>query len=203
MVDEDAADGTVPGEEGEKTRPPVSALRFATPFELYSELPQIRDLTQHRPREGEDGLAYLARLRSSTTPEEAVTFAAFASRPKMAIWWAYECLRTMPEELSREDRELMEKIALWTGNPETDNRYEVMRSALYAPRRTPAVFLGLAVGWSGGQIAPNDPAPVPPFRTPRAINSAVLSCLARADLSQRSIRLARFIDLAQTLFQVY
>lgn len=203
MVEEDGTARNGGEAEGEKTRPPVSALRFATPFELYAELPQIRDLTQHRPRETEEGLAYLARLRSSTTPEEAVTFTAFAARPKMAVWWAYECLRSMPEELSREDRELMERVALWTGNPEHQNRYEVMRMALFAPRRTPAVFLGLAVGWSGGQIAPNDPAPVPPFRTPRAINTAVLSCLARADLSRRSIRLARFIDLAQTLFQVY
>lgn len=187
----------------DKTRPPVSALRYETPFELYAALPAIKDLTQHRPREGEDGMAYLRRLRATTTPEEAVTYAAFAARPKMAIWWAYECLRTMPEELTNEDRALLELVAVWTTHPETENRYVVMKTALFAQRRTPSVFLGLAVGWSGTQIAPNDPAPVPLHRTPRAISSAILSCLAKAHLQRRPIHLAKFIDLAETLFRVY
>jgi hypothetical protein len=187
----------------DKTRPPVSALRYETPFELYAAMPAIKDLTQHRPREDEEALSFLRRLRSTTTPEEAVTYAAFAARPKMSIWWCYECLRTMPEELTNEDRALLELIAVWTTNPETENRYTVMKASLFAPRRTPSVLLGLAVGWSGNQIAPNDPAPVAPHRTPRAISSSVLSCLAKSNLQRRPIHLARFIDLAEALFKVY
>lgn len=76
-----------------------------------------------------------------------------------------------------------------------------MQAALYAPRRSPAVLLGLAVGWSGGPIAPNDTAPVPVYRTPGAINSAVLSCLAGADVRARSVHLARMIDLAGSLLR--
>ena len=64
-------------------------------------------------------------------------------------------------------------------------------------------MLALAVGWSGGQIAPNDPAPVPIWRAPRSINSAVLSCLSKVDLDRRSVLLARFIDLSANLFRVY
>lgn len=189
--------------EPEKTRPPVSALRYDTPFELYAGLPQIKDLTQNRPREGESGLDFLHRLASSTTPEEAITYTAFAARPKMAIWWGYECLRLMPEELSAADREIMEMVAYWTANPVNDVRFKTMKAALFAPVHSPAVHLGLAVGWSGGPIAPNDPAPVPISRGPRAINSAVLSMLAKSDLSRRSVILARFIDQAAALFRVY
>lgn len=187
----------------EKTQPAISALRYETPSELYAAMPQIRTLMQHRPQDDESAVAFLARLRSSTTPEEAVTCTAFAARAKMAIWWAYECLRTMPTELSQPDRALMEMIAHWTTNPVDANRYRAMREALYAPKKTPAVFLGLAVGWSGGAIAPNDPATVPIFRAPRAINSAVLSCLAHVSLDQRPIHLARHIDLGASLFRVY
>jgi len=191
-------------EPEDKTRPPVSALRYETPHELFTAIPQIRSLTQHRPRNAEEtSEEFVERLRSSSTPEEAVTFTAFAAQPKMAIWWAYECLRTMPTELSQQDRALMEMIAHWTTNPVDANRYRAMREALYAPKKTPAVFLGLAVGWSGGPIAPNDPATVPVFRAPRAINSAVLSCLAHVSLDQRPIHLARHIDLGASLFRVY
>ncbi|MBS0123567.1 DUF6931 family protein [Thetidibacter halocola] len=186
---------------GEKTQPPVSALRFDTPAELYAGLPRVRGMTQHRPREGERNIDYLQRLRGSTTPEEAVTFTAFALVPKMAIWWGYECLRLSSDDLSAADRELMELVATWMTNPDSENRFRAMRTALYARSRTPQVFLGLAVGWSGGPIAPNDPAQVLLHRAPQAINSAVLSSLARADMSQRPVRLARFIDQAAALFR--
>jgi hypothetical protein len=197
------SDAIEPQTGPDKTQPPVSALRYATPQELYIQMPSLAQMTQHRPREGEDALQFLYRLRGSTTPEEAVTFTAYAALPKMAIWWSYECLRQASENLSPADRAMMELVATWTTYPDTENRYRTMKAALYAPVRSPAVYLGLAVGWSGGPVAPNDPAPVPASRTPRAINTAVLSCLARSDLSRRPVRLARFIQQAEALFRVY
>ncbi|MEP3056383.1 hypothetical protein [Ascidiaceihabitans sp.] len=190
-------------DDADKTRPPQGALRFDTPQDLYAALPQIAELTQQRPRENEDALHYLGRLRSSTTPEEAVTYTAFAALPQMAIWWGHECLRVMPEVLDQRDRAFMEMIAAWIATPTKDLRHSIMKEALWANGRTPAVMLGLAVGWSGGAIAPNDPAPVPPYRAPRSINSSVLSCLARADLTRRPVYLARFIDMAESLYRVY
>ncbi|MEC7761524.1 MAG: hypothetical protein VX874_06380 [Pseudomonadota bacterium] len=182
--------------ESDKTQPPVSVMRYETPAELFEEMPQVAQLTMHRPLAGETALNFLARLRASTTPEEALTFAAFALKPKIAIWWCYECLRVAGDELSHEERHLMELVANWTNYPDNENRYRAMKVALYAPVRTPAVHLGLAVGWSGGPIGPNDTAQVPPHRTPRAVNTAALMCLARSGLQNRSLRLARFIQIA-------
>ena len=199
MVPEDYDSETEP----DKTQPPVTTLRYETPSELYRQMPQLAQLTQQRPRDEEDELEFLFRLRASTTPEEAVTFTAFAALPKMAIWWGYECLRLAGDDLVSEERQMMELVAHWTQNPENENRYRCMQMGLYAPVRYPAMHLCLAVGWSGGAIAPNDMAAVPPHRTPRAINTAVLSCLAKADLNARSVRLARFIDQAASLFRVY
>lgn len=190
-------------DDADKTRPPQGALRYDSPQDLYAALPQLAELTQQRPREGEDALHYLGRLGSSTTPEEAVTYTAFAALPQMAIWWGHECLRVMPEVLDQRDRVFMEMIAAWIATPTKDLRHQIMKEALWSNGRTPAVMLGLAVGWSGGSIAPNDPAPVPPYRAPRSINSSVLSCLARADLTRRPVHLARFIDMAESLYRVY
>jgi hypothetical protein len=191
-----------PDPDHDKTRPPMAAVRYESLVDLYAAIPQLAELTQARPRPDDDALSFLTRLRSSTTPEEAVTFTAFAVQPKLAIWWAHECLRLLPDALSSLDREMMEKVARWIGHGETADRHLIMRDALWAPTRSPGVMLGLAVGWSGGSIAPNDPAPVPLHRSPRAINTAVLSLLAKADMNRRSICLARFIDMAESLFRL-
>ncbi|QFQ89464.1 hypothetical protein F8A10_14970 [Paracoccus kondratievae] len=178
-------------------------LRDATPAELFADIPQLAELVKLRAREGEDGLSFLARLRASTTPEEAVTFTAFAALPSVATGWGYECLRLMADHLQPHDRPVMERIATWLASPSTRQRHELMRDALWAPSRSPAVLLALAVGWSTGTPAPNDPERSPAHKTPVALNSAVLSCLARAELSRRSFYLARFLDMAEALFRAY
>lgn len=190
-------------EENDKTTPPRRSTRYDTPAELYARIPQVLDLTQFRPRPEEDNLRYLSRLRGSTTPEEAVTFTAFAALPTAAAGWGYECLRQMAEHLNPVERPMMQDIAAWISNPTTSMRYKLMKDALWAPSRSPSVLLGLAVGWSTGGPAPNDPLRPPPWRTPQAVNSAVLSCLARAELSRRPIFLARIIDMAESLLRAY
>lgn len=191
----------MPDEADEITRRPRSSLRAGSPVEHFRNLPRLPELVKLRPQEGEDGLRFLSRLRSSTTPEEAVTYTAFATVPTDAAGWGYECLRLMADYLQPQERYMMELIAAWLANPTTRQRHDIMREALWAPARGPSVLLGLAVGWSTGGPAPNDPEPVPLHKTPVAINAAVLSCLARVQLGQRSLYLARILDMAETLFR--
>ncbi|HRM75860.1 MAG TPA: hypothetical protein PLI13_14315 [Paracoccus sp. (in: a-proteobacteria)] len=139
------------------TRPPRRMLRDATPAELFGAIPQLTDLVKLRPRPDEDGLGFLARLRASTTPEEAVTYTAFAALPGAAAGWGYECLRLMADHLQPQERQMMQHIATWLAEPTTRQRHEIMREALWAPTRSPSVLLALAVGWSTGGPAPNDP----------------------------------------------
>lgn len=190
-------------DEQKRTLPPVSAMRYPTPQQLFRDLPEICDFVMQRPQEDEDGLDFLMRLRASTTPEEAVTYTAFAIRPEQAAGWGYECLRAMADHLNPMERPMMEMIAAWLAHPNIAMRHRVMREALYAASRSPSVLLGLAVGWSSGGPAPNDDLPSPVWRTPQAINSAVLSCLSRATLTDRPIFLARFIDMAEIFFREY
>ncbi|SEH58454.1 DUF6931 family protein [Paracoccus alkenifer] len=187
-------------ETEENTRRPQRSLRPETPAELFAAVRPLSDLVKLRPMAAEDGPRFLARLRFSTTPEEAVTYTAFAALPPSAAGWGYECLRLMAGHLQPQEREMMQRIAGWLANPTTRLRHEIMKEALWAPTRSPSVLLGLAVGWSTGGPAPNDPDPSPAHKTPVAVNSAVLSCLARVPLSQRPIFLARILDMADTLF---
>lgn len=187
----------------ETTKPPRRMLRDAAPDALFTAIPQLADLVKLRPRPGETGLDFLARLRASTTPEEAVTFTAFAALPSVATGWGYECLRLMADHLHPHERPTMQQIAAWLADPTTRQRHALMRDALWAPTRSPSVLLALAVGWSTGHPTPNDPERAPAHKTPVALNSAVLSCLARAELSRRSFYLARFLDMADALFRAY
>ncbi|WP_339109783.1 hypothetical protein [Thioclava sp. GXIMD4216] len=190
-------------EMSDKTQPPIRFLRFDTPAELYGAEPYLTRMTQLRPGAEETGLNFLLRLRGSTTPEEAVIYTAFAAVPHLVVWWAYECLRRTLPEPTAPDRAILALVADWTRSSDATNRWRVMQSALFAPVRSPAVYLGLAVGWSGGAIAPNDPAPVPSHRMPQAINAAILSAVAMQDLRDRPILLAKIIDEAARLFAAH
>jgi hypothetical protein len=193
----------VPLNDSDKTRPPSASLRYQKLADLYEGIPQVAELTQQRPRPGEDTYDFMWRLRRSETPEDAVTLTAFAFVPKMAIWWGHECLRTMPEVLTTTDHHFMEGVAQWLGDPSRENRQSLMREALWSPDRVPGTNLALAVGWAGGAVAPNDPASPPLHRSPRSLNTAVLSCLALSATSRRQIYYAHFMDVAQSLFRVY
>jgi hypothetical protein len=193
----------VPLSDNDKTRPPSASLRYQSLEDLYAGVPQVAELTQQRPRPTEDTYDFMWRLRRSNTPEDGITLTAFAFVPKLAIWWGHECLRTMPEVLTQSDHRFMEGVAHWLGDPSRENRQGLMREAMWSPDRVPGMHLALAVGWSGGAIAPNDPSNPPLFRCPRALNTAVLSCLAQAAPGRRQIYYTHFMDVAQSLFRVY
>lgn len=190
-------------QETDRTVPPQQALRFDSPSELYHRIPEINWFTKHRPDEGEDAHGFLERLRASTTPEDAVTYSAFAAEPAAAIGWGVEALRITLPDMSSGDLQLLSWITQWLDYPSPDTRWRVMNTALFAPRRTAVVYLGLAVGWSGGALAPNDPVTVPAWRAPKAVNAAVLRAVGQVGLPHRSVALARVLDLAAGLFRVY
>lgn len=189
--------------DGDHTTPPLRTLRENSPAELYRVMPEVGYLTKNRPLPDEDGWTFLDRCRFSTAPEDAVAFTSFAAEPKVAIGWAAESLRITLPELTPEERQLMSWVIQWLEHASQENRWRVLQVAMFAPRRSPVVYLGLAVGWSGGALAPNDPAQMPAWRTPRAVNAAIMNAVAKGGLEQRSVNLARVLDLAAGLFRVY
>lgn len=189
--------------DADHTVPTLPSLRFDSPSELYRRIPEVSGFTKHRPVEGEDAFGFLDRLRASTTPEDAVTYTAFATQPQIAIAWGVEATRITLGEMSADDIHLLNWITLWLDHPSPENRWHVMQAALFAPRRSSVVYLGLAVGWSGGALAPNDPVAVPPWRSPKAVSGAIFRAIGQVGLEQRSVSLARVLDLAAGLFRVY
>lgn len=185
------------------TIPPLRVLRYDAPVQLYAEIPKISAFTKHVPQEDEDNFSYLDRLRRSTTPEDAVTFAAFATEPRSSISWGVQSVRAVVPDPNPDDLQLLSWISQWLEHPSDETRWRTMQVAMFAPRRSAFVYLGLAVGWSGGALAPNDHSAPPSWRAPRAVNAAVLTAIAKAGATNRSVNLARVLDLASNMFRVY
>lgn len=175
-------------------------FQFATARELYAAYPQIEEDLTAQP-DGGAALDFMAALAGTPTPENALTFAAYALEKRPAVWWGHECLARADEVLTANDHEIMALAAAWVGEPNEATRYAALDAALASPAKTPGVWLGLAVGWSGGSMAPRGlPAVPPPMHlTARAVNAAVLSVLARFDRAARPEVLKSFVRMARLL----
>ncbi len=186
----------------EQTLPPTRAIRFDRVSELYAEMPEIAKFIE-TPPEGDEGYrGFLERLRASDTPEEAVTFTAFALQPKAGIRWGLDCVTSLAPEMPHEDAKLISLITDWLGDSSSENRWKTLEIALFAPRRSAAVYLGLAVGWADGPLAPNDLVTVPPWRSPRAISSAIMRAVGQTRTENRTASLDFVLDRAAGLLRI-
>lgn len=176
-------------------------MRCVVAADLFRDIPQIAEDMAGQPLPGQTAPAFLRQLLAGVTPEEAVTFAAYALRPRHSVWWAHECLQSVTEVLVDEDRRMLELCAQWAADPTEPNRRRAIDAGMAATARGPGVWIALGAGWSGGSMAPTglpDVAP-PLFLTGRAVNAGVLSALARVAREDRRRRLAHFVGMAEVL----
>ncbi|MEO0401526.1 MAG: hypothetical protein AAF214_04050 [Pseudomonadota bacterium] len=187
----------------EQTLPPARAIRFDRVADLFDQVPQMGGFMDERPQGDEGYRSFLERLRTSQTPEDAVTFTAFAIEPKAAIQWGMDSVLAIQGDLSPEDTQLVNWIAEWLDEPGSETRWKTLQMAMFAPRKTAVVHLGLAVGWSGGPLAPNDLVTVPAWRAPRAISASVLRAIGQVHTEHRQASLDHVLDRAAGLFRIH
>lgn len=177
-------------------------FRFPLAKDLYDTIPEIRDdLTARAGKE--ETLDYIRKLLGSPIAEEAITFCAYLLPKREAVWWAFQCLKTLPEALGEHDHHMLELAENWVRNPGEDSRYRVLSPAMDAEQKTPGTWVALAAGWSGGSmLEPSQPAVEPPaYLTPRAINAAILSSLAWVHAQHRQEAIEQFVSYALKLSQ--
>jgi hypothetical protein len=155
----------------------VSAARFSTAREVFAAFPSTERDINALPSD-EPPLAFLQWLRRSATPEDAVSFLAYALGRREAVWWAAQSVRLLCRiAVGQEDAPLGAAEA-WVRDP-----------------------LALAAGWSGGNVGPSAQAVVQatPEMTPRAVRTAILVALATVSARDRSSRLQACIDIGVPL----
>lgn len=175
-------------------------LRTGVAGELFEQIPEMADDMAGRPDDAAS-LPFLHALLKGETPEEAVTFAAYALVPRHAVWWGHECLQAVPDVLTDEDRDMLAFCAAWAADPEEPARNAALEAGMAVRTPGPGAWLALAAGWSGGSMVPADQPEVAPapFLTGRAVNAAVLTGLARVAQDDRNKRLAHFVSMADYL----
>lgn len=186
----------------EQTLPPTRAIRFDRVSDLYANVPEIERFLEAIPFQDEGYRSFLERLRSSETPEDAVTFTAFALKPRAGIRWGLECVLSLVPDMTPEDTRLENYISEWLDETTDEKRWKTLEASLFAPRRSAAVYLGLAVGWSGGPMAPNDLVEVPQWRSPRAISTAIMRAVGQTRTENRAAGLDFVLDRAAGLLRI-
>ena len=168
--------------------------------DLFEAIPKIAEDMTARP-DTQDSLTFIEALARSGTPEEALTFSAYALMPRHAVWWGHECLRHADAKLGDEDRAMMELAAAWVGQPDEDHRYAALDAAMATEAKTPGVWIAFAAGWSSGSMSRRgQPAvPAPTFLAGRAVNAGVLSALARVGRDERQPMLQTYVKMARML----
>jgi len=181
----------------------LSPLRFALAADLLQALPELAAALSARPLPAESAADFLARLATSPIPEEALTFAAQALTPRLAVWWGHECLLVRPEVVTTEDRSLLALAARWVSAQDEASRNGALLRALQSPRG-PGAWVALGAGWAAPEVAaPEVAAPVTGHMTGhmtgQAVATGVLLALARIPQEDRRRNLAQCVVMAQSL----
>ena len=184
-----------------KTTEPAPGLRVQVARDLFDSVPAIANLVLARPQPSQHCMDFLRQLLQGSTPEEALTFMAFALMARHAVWWGHECLKATPELLTDQDREMMALIAAWVAEQDDDSRYAALEAGLRAAVHGPGVWLAVGTGWSGGSISGRGLPPVPPpvGATGQALNAGINSALARVPLDLRRRMIDHYVGMAEVL----
>ncbi|PXA98380.1 hypothetical protein DMC47_08810 [Nostoc sp. 3335mG] len=181
--------------------PHAPGLAHALAAEIFAALPAVGEDMAGRPHNGDAALVFFPALLESKTPEEAITFGSYLLPPRKGVWWAHQCVSGLLHLLGEDDRHMLQLAEDWVRQPEEGQRVAALTGAMTARTKTPGVWVALAAGWtSGSMVGPDLPAvPPPAYLTPRAVNAAILSGLARVDLLHRAQTLKAFVDMGLNL----
>jgi hypothetical protein len=89
----------------------------------------------------------------------------------------------MVERLAPEEDRMIGFAEAWVEEPEEPRRRKALASGAMGDARSPATWVALAAGWSGGSVVPDDMgyAPADPEQTAKAVRVALFIALSRLE----------------------
>ena len=161
-------------------------IRFHTAADVLTAFPTLADDMAARP-DGTEPLAFVKRLAAGATPEDSVTFFAYLAPRREAVWWACRALDALGMDTAAP---ALDAAKAWVRRPDEEERVAALRAADVADQEAAATWAAFGAGWSGGNIAPDGPAPVAavPHLTAKAVRAAVLIAIASAPFEARADR---------------
>jgi hypothetical protein len=166
----------------------MAGSSFVTAQQVFDAHPSARDDMSATPTE-EPLSVFIRGLAASATPEDSVTFCAYALAPREAVWWAAQCVRALvPIAAGQEDAALLASEA-WVRQPTEEKRRLALTAVDGVDRRQPTTWLALAAAWATSHAASGHVTSSELAFTPKAVRTAVLAALALASVKDRGARL--------------
>ena len=181
----------------------MSRLRFAAAREVFDAFPGLADDVRAQPT-GDPPVAYLRALAAGDTPEDALTFCAYALGRREAVWWGCQCVRAIAQIVPGLEDASLTAAEHWVREPEDEFRVAALKLGGASDRRGPTPWLALAAGWSGGNISLVEGGHVAsqPDMTAKAVRTAILIALARVSAKERGQKLSTCVDGGAKLMQL-
>ena len=133
---------------------------------------------------------------------DALIFLAFWLPKPIAVAWGCQCLESVAaDRLPPRQKDAFAQARQWSAEPNEKNRRKAEAAAENANYEGPASFLAAAAFWSGGSIAPEGLAEVPPEKTltAQAVSAALLMAGTWGPPTQTADRYRGFLQEGKKL----
>ena len=170
--------------------------RFATTKDLLSSFPAaaayLRDAGSP-----EVSLHYVERRVAEKRLDLAISYCAFLLPRREAVWWGCQCIADV-DSLNDCERECVGVARAWALRPDETRRLRALKKGLDSSNMLSGTWMALAVGRSGGNVAPAEAEPVAadPAATALAVRAALLSGATRVAHDARDAIMQRWVTLA-------
>jgi hypothetical protein len=156
--------------------------------------PEARALLtpQHAPPE------FLAALVAAALLEDAIRATAFLLPKREAVWWAVQCVRSVPAAVADPKAvAALDAAAKWAASPTDETRRAAFAAAEKADVGTPAGAVGAAVYFAEGSLSPPKQPVVQaaPHLCPLTLANAVLLAAVVSEPEKADERRGQFVAI--------
>jgi hypothetical protein len=164
----------------------MSQVRFATVRDLFDSFPSaVADVGA--ADEDLNALDFLRRLVASHQWEPAISFCAYLLPRRAAVAWASRSIRRMLSAPRPDEDRMLGFAEAWVEDPEEPRRRKVLAAGTVGDAKSPATWVALGAGWSGGSVVPEEMGYVAadPEQTAKAVRVALFIALSRLEAKEK------------------
>lgn len=160
----------------------MSQIRFATVRDLFDTYPSA-SADVGAAEDGMRSLDFVRALVGKKDWQPAVSFCAYLLPRRVAVAWACRSIRRMVGALRSDEDRMLGFAEDWVQEPEEPRRRKALASGTVGDTRSPASWVALAAGWSGGSVVPDEMGYVPadPEQTAKAVRVAFFIALSKLE----------------------
>jgi hypothetical protein len=161
-------------------------VRFATVRDLFDSFPSAA-ADVGAAEEDLNSLEFVRRLIAAQRWEPAISFCAYLLPRRAAVAWASRSVRRMISSPRPDESRLLEFAEVWVDDPDEPRRRKALSAGTVGDTKSPATWVALAAGWSGGSIVPEEMgfAPADPEQTAKAVRVALFIALSRIEAAEK------------------